>query len=183
MKEWISKLNFRDWLTPIIKAEITKLSHITYDDYRERNMMCSPFVKCHTGRFLACVNKPLATCVAPLKNRKGQAIIELTLMMPLLAVMLLSLVVICEWGSKKVEALGDIRHEMRLSMNENAAGRFKKNMKQKNIYVDIPGKLKWYFGTPFIFQTLKIEFYEGSYHGKKKNKYHRFGTSLRQINL
>ena len=134
-------------------------------------------------KIIQIIRRSILGSAVPVKNEKGQAIIELALMLPLLAVILMALVVTYEFSSKQVTALVTIRDDMRHSMNNSAQGSFRRNMKQKTIHVDVPGKMKWFFGTPFISQTLKIEFYEGSYHGKKKNTYQKYGTSLRQINL
>ena len=117
-----------------------------------------------------------------LKNQKGVAIVELTMMMPFLAILLLALAVTHEFSSKQVAALVNIRHEMRHSMNNNASGSFRRTIKQKTISVDVPGKMKQYFGKSVISQTLKIEFYEGSYHGYGKNKYHPI-NGRRRIHL
>lgn len=119
----------------------------------------------------------------PLDNQKGQVIIELALLMPFLAMILLAVVIIRELGAKQVGALETLRQEMRESMNDSAPGPFLPRTGHQTIWVDVPGKMKEVFKAPFIRQDLDIEYYEGSYHGYRLTKYHNRGRSRRKINF
>jgi hypothetical protein len=126
------------------------------------------------------------TCFAgkqTLDNQKGQVIVELALMMPFLAIILLALTIIYEFSAKQVGAMETLRHEMRESMNAGAPGPFRAKTAQHTIRVDIPGKMKQVFQAPFIKQDLSINYYEGSYHGFSLTKYHNRGRRIREINL
>lgn len=112
------------------------------------------------------------------KGQSGQAVIELSLMMMFLAMILLALVIIHELGYKNILAIENLRNEMRISMDQNAPSPFAKNIVQEDIFVDVPGQMKAVFGGPFLYQTHKIEYYEGSYQGSgdsfyKKRKLYR----------
>lgn len=126
-------------------------------------------------------NGPGGKC--PLGNQKGQVIVELALMMPFLAMILLALTIIYELGAKQVGALEILRQEMRESMDTNAAGPFRADMERQTVRVDIPGTMKQVFNTPFISQDLAITYYEGSYQGFGLTKYHNRGRRIREINL
>lgn len=119
----------------------------------------------------------------PIDNQKGQVIVELALMMPFLAIILLALVIIYEFSAKNVGALETMRQEMRESMNDNAAGPFHAKTGRQTVRVDVPGKMKQVFQTPFIEQELSIDYYEGSYHGFALTRYHNRGRRIREINL
>ncbi len=119
----------------------------------------------------------------PLGNQDGQVIVELALMMPFLAVILLALVIIYELSAKQVGALETLRQEMRESMNAEAAGPFRADTEHETIWVDIPGKMKQVFNAPFLTQDLEINYYKGSYHGYTLTKYHNRGKRIREINL
>jgi hypothetical protein len=119
----------------------------------------------------------------PLDNQNGQVIVELALMMPFLAVILLALVIIYELSAKQVGALEILRQEMRESINAEASGPFRAGSEHQTIWVDIPGKMKQVFNTPFITQDLEIDYYKGSYHGYFLTRYHNRGKRIRDINL
>jgi hypothetical protein len=119
----------------------------------------------------------------PLDNQKGQVIIELALMMPFLAVILLALVIVYELSAKQVYTQETLRQEMRESINAAAAGPFRADTEKQTIWVHIPGKMKEVFNTPFITQDLKIDYYKGSYHGYALTKYHNRGRRIREINF
>ena len=106
-----------------------------------------------------------------LRNQKGQAIVELAFMMVFLAVILLAMVIIHELGMKSTIAIDSLRQEMRSSMRANAGAPFAGNRVNKDVFVNIPGKMKQVFGRPFIKVSHKIEFYEGSYQGNSLSKY------------
>jgi len=116
-------------------------------------------------------------------NQDGQAVIELSLMMVFLAAVLLAMVILAEFTSKNVSALGRIRHQMRVSMSDNASGDFTRNFKSEDIRADIPGKMKQILKTPFISQTQRIDFYEGSYKGAGINYYQNYGSLIRIVDL
>ncbi len=118
----------------------------------------------------------------PLGSQKGQVIIELALMMPFLAVILLALVIVYELSAKQVNTMETLRQEMRESINAAAAGPFRPDTEKMTIWVHIPGKMKEIFNTPFITQDLKIDYYKGSYHGYKLTRYHNRGRRIREIN-
>lgn len=107
------------------------------------------------------------------KNQRGQAVVELSLMMTFLAVILLGLVIVHELGVKNIFAMEALRHEMRISMLNNARNPFAPNTVEKDVFVDIPGKMKQVFGAPDIRTHHQIEFYEGSYQGPGDSKYNR----------
>ncbi len=106
-------------------------------------------------------------------NQRGQAVVELSLMMTFLAMILLALVIFYEIGAKNISAIETLRHEMRMSMFQNAQNPFTKNTVQKDVFVDIPGKMKQVLGRPFISTHQQIEFYEGSYQGSGDSIYSR----------
>lgn len=116
---------------------------------------------------------PIGKSLFCLKNQQGQAIIELALLMTFLAIILLAMVIIHEVGMKNTVAIDSMRQEMRNSMDDHKRGPFAKNSVQKDIFVDIPGKMKQIFGAPYIDVHHEIEFYEGSYQGSGDNKYRR----------
>ena len=116
----------------------------------------------------------------PKKGQSGQAVIELSLMMTFLAIILLALVIIHELGYKNILAIEKLRNDMRISMDRNAPNPFAKNIVQKEIFVDVPGRMKDVFGGPFISQTHKIEYYEGSYQGSG-NSFYRKRKLFREI--
>lgn len=106
-------------------------------------------------------------------DQNGQAVVELSLMMMFLAAILLALVIFHEVGFKNIFAMEALRHDMRVSMLNSARNPFSMNSVQKNVFVDIPGKMKQVLGTPFIATRHEIEFYEGSYQGSGDSKYNR----------
>ena len=109
---------------------------------------------------------------SPLRNQSGQAIVELSLMaMFLLSMVLLGMIFISMYLSENVSAAEMVRHKMRVSMYQNARGPFKKNIKDKNVQVELPGIMKRIFQTPFLEAQHRIEFYEGAYTGKGKSLY------------
>ncbi|RJP36327.1 MAG: hypothetical protein C4548_16080 [Desulfobacteraceae bacterium] len=116
-------------------------------------------------------------------NQNGQVIIELALMMPFLAIVLLALALIYEFSSKQVVAMETIRQEMRESMDAGAPGPFLADTTKQTIRVDIPGKMKQVFNAPYIEKDLRITYYKGSYHGFALTKYHNRGTRIREINF
>jgi len=107
----------------------------------------------------------------PQKGQNGQAVIELALMMTFLAMILLALMIIHELQYKNILTIETLRHEMRVSMDQNAADPFAKNIVQKDVFVELPGRMKDVFGAPFLSQTHKIEYYEGSYQGTGDSYY------------
>ena len=127
--------------------------------------------------------KPSASYRFFLKNQRGQAIVELALMMTFLAMILLALVIIHELGIKNILAIDSLRYDMRVSMLNNARNPFTNNVVQKDVFVDIPGKMKQVFGTPFITTHHEISFYEGSYQGSGDSKYNNRGKLYRKIDL
>jgi hypothetical protein len=106
-------------------------------------------------------------------NQRGQAVVELSLMMTFLAMILLALIIFYEMGAKNISAIETLRHEMRRSMFQNAENPFTKKMVQTDVFVDIPGKMKQVLGMPFIATHQQIEFYEGSYQGSGDSIYNR----------
>jgi hypothetical protein len=108
-----------------------------------------------------------------LKNQRGQAIVELSLLMLLLAIILMALIIIHELGIKNIFAIETLRHDMRVSMLNHARNPFTKNFVQKDVFVDLPGKMKLVFRAPYIVSHHEIEFYEGSYQGSGDSKYNR----------
>jgi hypothetical protein len=116
------------------------------------------------------------------KGQSGQAVIELALMMTFLAMILLALIIIHELQYKSILAIEALRHEMRESMDVSAAGPFAKNIVQKDIFVELPGRMKKVFGAPFLTQLHQIEYYEGSYQGAEDN-YYRKKELYREIRL
>jgi hypothetical protein len=106
-------------------------------------------------------------------NQRGQAVVELSLMMTFLAIILLALIIFYEMGAKNISAIESLRHEMRLSMFQNAQNPFTKKTVQTDVFVDIPGKMKQVLGRPFISTHQQIEFYEGSYQGSGDSIYNR----------
>jgi hypothetical protein len=108
-----------------------------------------------------------------LQNQHGQAVIEFAFLATFLAIILLAMVVIHELGMKNTIAIDSLRQEMRDSMRAGAGNPFTKNSVQKDVFVDIPGKMKQVFGAPFVTTHHEIEFYEGSYQGSGDNKYRR----------
>lgn len=129
------------------------------------------------NRFIASMRAvfapPAGARVCPSGNQRGQAVVELSLMMAFLAVILLGLVILHELGVKNIFALEGLRHEMRVSMLNHARNPFLMNTVRKDVFVDIPGKMKQVFGTPYIATHHQIEFYEGSYQGSGDSKYNR----------
>lgn len=119
----------------------------------------------------------------PIDNQQGQVIVELTLLMPFLAMVLLALVITYEFSFKQVGAMEIIRQEMRKNMNDGAASFFRSDTARQTIRVDIPGKMKQVFNAPFIEQDLHITYYMGSYQGFGLTKYHNRGRRIREINL
>lgn len=105
------------------------------------------------------------------KDQGGQAVIELALMMTFLAMILLALIIIHELQYKSILAIETLRHEMRMSMDQNAAGPFTKNKVRKEVFVEIPGRMKDVFGAPFLSQPHQIEYYEGAYQGEGNSYY------------
>ncbi|RJP84610.1 MAG: hypothetical protein C4518_19040 [Desulfobacteraceae bacterium] len=105
------------------------------------------------------------------KNQNGQAVIELALMMTFLAMILLALMIIHELQYKNILTIEALRNEMRISMDRNAPGPFTKNIKQKDVFVEVPGRMKEVFGAPFLSQPHRIEYYEGSYQGAGDSYY------------
>jgi hypothetical protein len=85
----------------------------------------------------------------------------------------LALVIVHELCIKNISAIEALRHEMRISMLIQAPNPFAPNRVEKDVFVDIPGKMKNVFGTPFIHTRHQIEFYEGSYQGAGDSKYNR----------
>ncbi len=116
-------------------------------------------------------------------NQDGQAVIELALLMVFLAAILLAMVIMAEFTSKNVSALGTIRHKMRVSMADNASGDFTRNGKWEDVRVSVPGRMKQILNTPFISQTQRVEFYEGSYKGAGINYYKNYGSLIRIVDL
>jgi hypothetical protein len=112
-------------------------------------------------------------CGLGIANQRGQAVVELSLMMAFLAVILLALVIIHELGVKNIFAIEALGHEMRVSMHGNAPNPFTINSVQKDVFVDIPGRMKQVFNTPYIKTHHQIQFYEGSYQGSGDSKYNR----------
>jgi hypothetical protein len=106
-------------------------------------------------------------------NQRGQAVVELSLMMTFLAMILLALIIFYEMGAKNISAIETLRHEMRLSMFQNADNPFTKKTVQTDVFVDIPGKMKQVLRMPFISTHQQIEFYEGSYQGSGDSIYNR----------
>ncbi len=117
------------------------------------------------------------------ENQKGQAVIELAIIMCFLAMILLGLTIIAEFASKNVIALQTLRQEMRVSMAENADGPFTFREKTEVVTVNVPGRMKSVFGTPFISQDHRISFYEGSYQGAGKSFYRKQGNLVRKIDI
>ena len=111
--------------------------------------------------------------IACLGNQHGQAIIELALLATFLGVILLGMVIIHELGLKNTIAIDFLRQEMRDSMLASAGNPFIKNTLHRDVFVDIPGKMKQVFGKPFIDTRLEIKFYEGSYQGSGDSLYRR----------
>ena len=107
------------------------------------------------------------------QSQKGQAVIELALMMVFLAAILLGIVIVAEFTSKNVSALESIRHEMRVSMADKSAGTFSFNTANQTVTVNIPGRMSRLFGTPVISQEHNLYFYEGSYHGLGNSEYRK----------
>lgn len=108
---------------------------------------------------------------SPLKNQKGQAITELSLLMFFLAMILLGMIFVSLFVCENLSAVEKVRFDMRLSMYQNANKPFLKNIKEKVVMLDLPGRLKQVFGAPFLRQEHRIEFYEGSYTGLGKSYY------------
>ena len=106
-----------------------------------------------------------------LHNQRGQAIIEFAFLATFLAIILLAMVIIHELGMKNTIAIDSLRQEMRGSMLAGAGNPFAKNRVQKDVFVDIPGKMKQVFDAPFFTAHHEIEFYEGSYQGSGDSKY------------
>jgi hypothetical protein len=105
------------------------------------------------------------------KSQSGQAVIELALMMTFLAMILLALIIIHELQYKSILTIETLRHEMRVSMDQNTTGPFTKNRVQKEVFVEIPGRMKDVFGAPFLSQPHQIEYYEGAYQGAGNSYY------------
>jgi Flp pilus assembly pilin Flp len=110
---------------------------------------------------------------ACLENQHGQAIIEFAFLATFLAIILLAMVIIHELGMKNTIAIDLLRQEMRGSMLASAGNPFAKNKVQKDVFVDIPGKMKQVFDAPFFTAHHEIEFYEGSYQGSGDSLYRR----------
>jgi len=91
-------------------------------------------------------------------NQRGQAVVELSLMMTFLAMILLALIIFYEMGAKNISAIESLRHEMRISMFQNAQNPFTKKTVQTDVFVDIPGKMKRVLGRPFITTHSKLKF-------------------------
>ena len=106
-------------------------------------------------------------------NQRGQAVVELSLMMTFLAMILLALIIFYEMGAKNISAIESLRHEMRISMDINKENPFTQKKVQTDVFVDIPGKMKRVLGRPFIITHQQIEFYEGSYQGSGDSIYNR----------
>lgn len=106
-------------------------------------------------------------------GQKGQAVIELSLMMTFLAMILLALIIIHELQYKNILTIETLRHEMRVSMDQNAADPFTKKIVQKDVFVELPGRMKDVFSAQDLSQTHKIEFYEGSYQGIGDSHYQK----------
>jgi len=104
-------------------------------------------------------------------NQKGQAVTELSLMMAFLAAILMGMIFISVFLSANVSTIEKLRFEMRLSMFQNAHGPFKKNIKEKTVIIDLPGRTKQIFNSPFLRHRHHIEFYEGAYTGRGNSYY------------
>lgn len=105
------------------------------------------------------------------ENQCGQAVTELALMMTFLAVVLLGMVVVSDFASKNVAAVEKLRFDMRVSMHENAGGAFSRRIMEEVVMVEVPGRMKQVFRTPFLSKDHRVEFYEGSYTGRGINYY------------
>ena len=113
-------------------------------------------------------------------DQKGQAVVELALLLPFLAIILLATVIIYEYSSKKVISSIKLRHEMRKSMYSGASRNFNLVTKTERIRVELPGRMKQVFQMPFISDELEIKFYQGSHKGYRQNKFW-MRKSLRNI--
>jgi len=116
------------------------------------------------------------------KDQKGQAVTELALMMTFLAVILLGMVIVSGFASRNVLAVEKLRFDMRVSMHDNADGPFVRRDIEEVVRVDVPGRMKQVFRTPFLSNTHRIEFYEGSYTGRGKS-YYRTRYRVRNVDI
>jgi hypothetical protein len=109
-------------------------------------------------------------------------IVELAMMMIFLAMVFLAVIIVSEVSTRHLYAVESLRSQMRRSMHAAAAGPFQKKEDETVIAVDVPGKMRQVFDTPFILQKMKFHYYEGSYQGQGRNVYRTLGQKVREIN-
>jgi len=106
-----------------------------------------------------------------LKDNKGQAMVEFSMMLPLFFILIIMMIICYNFINQAINAQHSARTELRSSIDENAEGDFRLVTKSQNISVDIPGKMSEFMMHNSIEGTISIHGYEGCYQGNGKSRY------------
>lgn len=116
-----------------------------------------------------------------IKDDKGQAMIELALMLPLLVIIMMFLIITYELMDGTVNVQHNVRYELRKAVDEESGGVFRMITKNGAAHVPVPGDMKNILGRSSITGgEVKLSSFTGSYQGIMMNKYR--GMYTRKIN-
>lgn len=115
-----------------------------------------------------------------LGDESGQAMVEMGFMLFILGPALMVLVVIYNLVDEMVTVQEELRYELRVAIDDAAAGPFRKITIDKTATVEVPGRLDELLGDDTLEVDMSLTGYGGCYQGVGMSEYATF-IKVRQV--